>query len=219
VVLRVKGLLLPLPYTEWWHGEGVRRWHGEGGRPHRWQWRQVWTQGQGQGEWEGEGSRRKGNGPKGRAAIMRCARRAGAGQGRKSKRTRTRCSQQPATCSPPAPASSQHRKPKKRELVVINGLTFCRAWRTDFPVLYECPVGQEYVLPARLLTPHRPYMILSPRLVRRRSGPRGLSVPGPESLVSAARLVRRLSATTSSRTSRERRGLSWAEAAPRPADC
>jgi hypothetical protein len=26
----------------------------------------------------------------------------------------------------------------------------------DFPELHECPVGQEYVLPARLLSPHRP---------------------------------------------------------------
>ena len=39
--------------------------------------------------------------------------------------------------------------------VVINGLAFCRVW--DLPELYECPVGQEYALPARLLTPHRPH--------------------------------------------------------------
>jgi hypothetical protein len=42
------------------------------------------------------------------------------------------------------------------EAVVINRLAFCRAW--DLPELYECPpVGQEYCLPARLLTPHRPH--------------------------------------------------------------
>jgi hypothetical protein len=43
---------------------------------------------------------------------------------------------------------------------------------------------------------HTPPPSLSPRLVRRRSAPRGLSVPRPKSLVSAARLVRRLSTTT-----------------------
>ena len=30
--------------------------------------------------------------------------------------------------------------------------------RDDFPELYECSVEPEYVLPARLLTPHRPYV-------------------------------------------------------------
>jgi hypothetical protein len=29
--------------------------------------------------------------------------------------------------------------------------------RDDIPELYECSVEPEYVLPARLLTPHRPY--------------------------------------------------------------
>jgi hypothetical protein len=87
------------------------------------------------------------------------------------------------TSQQPAP------KPTKKELVVINGLAFCRAWRTDFPVLYECAVGQEYVLLARLLSPHRPYS--RPDWFDLTSGPRGLSVPGSESLVSAARLVRR----------------------------
>jgi hypothetical protein len=43
------------------------------------------------------------------------------------------------------------------ELRVINGLPFCRAMRDDFPELYECSLEPEYVLPARLLTPHRPY--------------------------------------------------------------
>jgi hypothetical protein len=40
-------------------------------------------------------------------------------------------------------------------------------------------------------TTHAPPPSLPPRPVRRRSAPRGLSVPRPESLVSAARLVRR----------------------------
>ena len=44
------------------------------------------------------------------------------------------------------------------ELHIINGLPFCRAMRDDFPELYECSVEPEYVLPARLLTPHRPYV-------------------------------------------------------------
>ena len=51
-------------------------------------------------------------------------------------------------------APSRHGR-VRYETVVINGLAFCRVW--DLPELYECPVGQEYALPARLLTPHRPH--------------------------------------------------------------
>jgi hypothetical protein len=45
----------------------------------------------------------------------------------------------------------------KYETVVINGWAFCRASEGTFPELYECSVEPEYVLSARLLTPHRPF--------------------------------------------------------------
>jgi hypothetical protein len=43
------------------------------------------------------------------------------------------------------------------ETVVINDRAFCRASEHTFPELYECSVEPEYVLPARLLSPHRPF--------------------------------------------------------------
>jgi hypothetical protein len=45
----------------------------------------------------------------------------------------------------------------KYETVVINDRVFCRASEHTFPELYGCSVEPEYVLPARLLSPHRPF--------------------------------------------------------------
>ena len=63
------------------------------------------------------------------------------------------------------------------ELVVTNGLPFCRAQRGDFPELYECSVEPEYVLPARLLTPHRPYSRLDRFGIAQRHA--GIQYPDP----------------------------------------
>jgi hypothetical protein len=79
------------------------------------------------------------------------------------------------------------------ELVVIDGLRFSVLPRWEAAHLPRARAVR-VLSGARLCPPnettHTPPPSLSPRLIRRRSAPRGLLVPRPESLVSTARLVR-----------------------------